>query len=152
MNGIDGNPAGNAIPAQIPIYRDIYDYFMFIRSQLDYRKGTYVFNLRKKLYCEQINNIRFRTATAVHALTRPMRDALAERCLNGERLNRSEIKKILGTFCDEKIVAVNLAEETTNIAPFALVAAFADVPHWREMSEAEQDALLDFIAEPRPGL
>lgn len=102
----------------------------------------------RRIY-EQINNIRFRTATAVHALTRPMRDALAERCLNGERLNRSEIKKILGTFCDEKIVAVNLAEETTNIAPFALVAAFADIPHWREMSEAEQDALLDFIAEPR---
>lgn len=57
MNGLDGNPAGNAVPAQIPIYRDIYDYFMFIRSQLDYRKGTYIFNLRKKLYCEQINTI-----------------------------------------------------------------------------------------------
>ena len=57
MNGLDGNPAGNAVPAQIPIYRDIYDYFMFIRSQLDYRKGTYIFNLRKTLYCEQINTI-----------------------------------------------------------------------------------------------
>ena len=57
MNAADGNSAGNVVPAQIPIYRDIYDYFMFIRSQLDVRKGTYIFTTRKKLYCEQINNI-----------------------------------------------------------------------------------------------
>ena len=57
MNGIAGSPAGDAIPAQVPIYRDIYDYFMFIRSQMDVRNGTYLFNVRKKVYCEQINNI-----------------------------------------------------------------------------------------------
>ncbi len=102
----------------------------------------------RRIY-EQINNIRFRTATDVHVLTRAMRDALVERCLGGEALNRSRITTIIKPFCDERIASVNLDDDAKEIAPFSLAAAFADIPHWREMSEKEQDALLEFMAEPR---
>ena len=101
---------------------------------------------------QQINNLRLRTRTGILPLTRPQRDALVACCLKGQDLTRTKIKRLLAPLHDETIEAVNMPDKATTIKGLCHVAAFAHIPAWNAMSEAEQDDLLAFIADPRlPG-
>lgn len=101
----------------------------------------------RRIY-EQVNNLRIRTRTAEPQFNREMRDALIEKCMKGNTLNKTDIKRILQPFCDEKILAVNLADDKSIIKGFCLASAFKNIPAWNGMSEKEQDDILAFIAEP----
>ena len=101
----------------------------------------------RRIY-EQANNLRIRTARAVEAPDRRMRDAVVERCMAGETLTKTAVKNLLQPFCTERILAVNM-EEGNSIRGFCLASAFADIPSWKTMSEEEQDSLVAFMAEPR---
>lgn len=101
----------------------------------------------RRIY-EQANNIRLRTAQAVLEPDRQMRDAVVTRCMAGETLTKTAVKKLLQPFCPEKILAVNM-EEGSSIRGFCLAEAFADILSWQAMSEQEQDNLVAFMAEPR---
>ncbi len=102
----------------------------------------------RRIY-EQVNNLRIRTSTAVFPLTRQMRDAVVEECMHGRTLKKSDLKRILQPFCQEVIVAINLADDETGIGGFCIARALADIPAWKDMDEAEQDSVLAFMAEPR---
>lgn len=103
---------------------------------------------------QQCNNIRYNTVedTDVYCgLNKEMRDALVGKLMQGQGLNKTEIKKILQKYCKEKIKSINSYaqdEETTTIKPFAHIKAFADIPSFWELSESEQDKLIEFIADP----
>lgn len=103
---------------------------------------------------QQCNNIRYNTVehTDIYqGLTRQMRDALAEKLMQGEGLNKTSIKKILQTFCKEKIKSINCYaqdEEITAIKPFAHVKAFAGIPTFWKLPQQKQDELIEFIADP----
>ena len=101
----------------------------------------------RRIY-EQVNNLRIRTRTAEFQLTREMRDTLVEKCMQGNTLKKSDIKRILQPFCEERILAINLADDKSIIKGFCLASAFKNIPAWNEMSEKDQDDLLAFMAEP----
>ena len=80
-----------------------------------------------------------------------MRDKLAAMLMQGESLNKTLIKKTLQTYTDEKILSINVYaedEEIKAIKPFAHIKAFADIPAFWQLSEEEQDGLMEFIADP----
>lgn len=103
---------------------------------------------------QQCNNIRYNTVedTDIYTgITRQMRDALVEKLMQGEGLSKPEIKKILQKYSKEKIKSINSYaqdDEITAIKPFAHVRAFADIPSFWQLSEQEQDELIEFIADP----
>lgn len=103
---------------------------------------------------QQCNNIRYNTVEDTdmyQGLTRQMRDALVDKLMQGEGLNKTEIKKILQKHSKEKIKSINSYaqdEEITAIKPFAHKKAFAAIPSFWELSESEQDELIEFIADP----
>lgn len=103
---------------------------------------------------QQSNNIRYNTeenTDIYQGLTRQMRDALVEKLMQGESLNKTSIKKILQAECEEKIKSINCYaqdEEITAIKPFAHVKAFAGIPTFWKLSLQEQDKLIEFIADP----
>ncbi len=101
----------------------------------------------RRIY-EQINNIRFKTRSEEYTLTKDMRDALVTKVMHGEDLNKTTIKKYIKPFFNECIFSVNM-KDAKKIAGFSHIKAFAEIPVWKTLSQAEQDTLLAFIAEPR---
>lgn len=103
---------------------------------------------------QQCNNIRYCTENETDinkSLTREMRDALTDKLLNGEGLNKTTIKKAIQQFEKEKIKRINSYaqdDEITAIKPFAHKKAFADIPAFGQLSEEKQDKLIEFIADP----
>lgn len=103
---------------------------------------------------QQCNNIRYNTVedTDVYqSINKEMRDALVEKLMSGEGLNKTEIKKILQRYSKEKIKSINSYaqdEEIAVIKPFAHKKAFAALPAFWELSPQEQDELIEFIADP----
>lgn len=103
---------------------------------------------------QQCNNIRYNTVNDTdiyQSISKEMRNALVEKCLQGESLNKTSIKKILQNFCKEKIKSINCYaqdEEITAIKPFAHIKAFAGIPSFWKLSRQEQDELIEFIADP----
>lgn len=102
----------------------------------------------RRIY-EQINNIRFHTASGMHVLTRVMRDLLTEKLLAGEALTKTSIKSYIQNLCDHPIIKINMPDDTTKIKPHAHIRAFASIPSWNSFSQAKQDAIVDFMSEPR---
>lgn len=103
---------------------------------------------------QQCNNIRYNTiedTDMYQGITRQMRDELIEKLMQGEGLNKTEIKKILQKHSKDKIKSINSYaqdEEITAIKPFAHKKAFAGIPAFWELSESAQDKLIEFIADP----
>ncbi len=102
----------------------------------------------RRIY-EQINNLRYQTSNAVHTLQKDMRDALIEVAFNGIGQNKTSIKKELQKYTNEKIIKINMPDEAISIKPLSHVQAFANINHWQKLSTAQQDEILDFIANPR---
>lgn len=105
---------------------------------------------RLRIY-QQCNNIRYKTENSTQKLTKKMRDKLAAMLMQGESLNKTLIKKTLQTYTNEKILSINVYaqdEEIKAIKPFAHIKAFADIPAFWQLSEEEQDSLMEFIADP----
>lgn len=102
----------------------------------------------RRLY-EQVNNLRLQSRSAVMPLTLSMRDCLIDQLMQGTDLTRKSIAASLQALCDEKIEKINMGDDTTKIKAFSHVKAFAQIPAWQKMTQAEQDAVLEFIAEPR---
>lgn len=100
---------------------------------------------------QQCNNIRYKTQQGTKALTKEMRDALVAILMQGEGLTKKRIKDVLQKYTDEKILTTNnfvQDEEVKAIKPFALIKAFKDIPSFWQLSEEEQDLLIEFIADP----
>ncbi len=103
---------------------------------------------------QQCNNIRYNTvedADVYQSISKEMRNALVEKLMSGEGLNKTEIKKILQHYSKEKIKSINSYaqdEEIAAIKPFAHKKAFAALPAFWELSPQEQDELIEFIADP----
>lgn len=100
---------------------------------------------------QQCNNIRYQTEQGSMPLTREMRDALVTELMQGKELKKTQIKQILQKHTDEKILSTNnfvRDEEIAAIKPYALIKAFKDIPAFWQMSEQEQDGLIEFIADP----
>ncbi len=102
----------------------------------------------KRIY-EQVNNLRYQTASMEYPLERTMRDGLVAKAMNGETLNQTLIKKYIKDTTGEVVTKVNMPDDVKGIKPFSHVQAFADVEAWKTFSQAEQDDLIMFIAEPR---
>lgn len=100
---------------------------------------------------QQCNNIRYQTEQGSKPLTKEMRDALVTELMQGKELKKTQIKQILQKHTGEKILSTNnfvQDEEIAAIKPFALIKAFKDIPSFWQMSEQEQDELIEFIADP----
>jgi CRISPR-associated endonuclease Csn1 len=102
---------------------------------------------KRRIY-EQINNIRYNTPEGECFLSRDLRDSLVKLAYDkGQTLGKKLLKDEITTATGWKVLSVNLGDDT-NIKGFCHVKAFADIPTWHDMSEAEQDAVISFIAEP----
>ena len=103
---------------------------------------------QRRIY-EQINNIRYTTPEGECFLSRNLRDRLVAQAYDkGQTLTKTAIRKAIADATNQKIVGVNLGDEETRIKGFCHVTAFADIPAWHTMTNAEQDAVISFIAEP----
>jgi CRISPR-associated endonuclease Csn1 len=103
---------------------------------------------KRRIY-EQINHIRYSTSEGEYHLSRDLRDHLASLAFEkGETLSKKLIKNEITVFTGQTVVRINLYEEEKSVKGFCHVAAFANVPAWHAMSEDEQDAVINFIAEP----
>lgn len=97
---------------------------------------------------EQINNLRYATNRAEYSLSKTMRDTLVAKAMAGETLTKATIKATIAPLSDEKITSINL-DGCAKIAPHSHAVAFKNISAWSSFSQQEQDALIDFIAEPR---
>ena len=103
---------------------------------------------KRRIY-EQINNIRYATPEGECFPSRELRDHLVALAYGqGKNLSKTLLKKEIASATGQKILHVNLHDEETSIKGFCHVAAFSDISAWGAMTEAEQDAVIDFIAEP----
>ena len=104
---------------------------------------------KRRIY-EQINNIRYDTTEAQHTLDKVTRDALVKMAFEeGKDLNKTIIKKIIQEKTGEKVRQINLDDDKTTIKGFVQIQAFKDIASWHTLSIEEQDAIIDFIADPR---
>jgi len=103
---------------------------------------------KRRIY-EQINNIRYTTPEGECFLSRDLRDHLVTLAYDkGQTLGKKLLKSEITVATGLKVLSVNLSDDDTSIKGFCHVAAFADIPTWHTMSDAEQDAVISFIAEP----
>lgn len=111
----------------------------------------------RRMY-EQVNNLRYTSVSDVtpQQLNKEIRDLLIEILMKGEGLNKTKVKKVIVDWYKEngivdKILTVNIYEvdkEISSIKGFAHVKAFANISYWHNLSEQEQDKIIEFIADP----
>ena len=103
---------------------------------------------QRRIY-EQLANVRYVTATGEHALSREMRDHLAQQAFEeGTNLTTAAIKKYIAQTAGHTVVRVNLGEDTKTIRGFCQIQAFAHIPAWQALPQQERDEMADFIANP----
>ena len=103
---------------------------------------------QRRIY-EQLANVRYVTAKGEHALTREMRDHLAQLAFDeGISLTTAAIKKYIAQTAGQTVVRVNLGEDAKTIRGFCQIQAFAHIPAWQALPQQQRDEMADFIATP----
>lgn len=103
---------------------------------------------QRRIY-EQLANVRYVTPKGEYALSREMRDHLAQLAFGeGTNLTTAAIKKYIAQTAGQTVVRVNLGDDDKTIRGFCQIRAFADIPTWQTLSQQERDNIIDFIANP----
>ena len=103
---------------------------------------------QRRIY-EQLANVRYITAKGEYALSREMRDHLAQQAFGeGTNLTTAAIKKYIAQTAGQTVVRVNLGDDDKTIRGFCQIRAFADIPQWQALPLEQRDNIIDFIANP----
>ena len=103
---------------------------------------------QRRIY-EQLANVRYVTAKGEYALSREMRDHLAQQAFDeGINLTTAAIKKYIAQTAGQTVVRVNLGEDAKTIRGFCQIQAFAHIPAWQALPQQQRDEMADFIATP----
>ncbi len=104
---------------------------------------------QRRIY-EEVNNIRIKIDNKDYALTKEMRDFLVEKLMLGSEISTTNIIKELNLFLEsENYIEGTSLKSREKIKGYAINNAFGNMQNWLELSEQEQLAIIDFIAEPR---